>query len=398
MTFAKIILTLLASTLTLASCRSASVQKSKSKEFSCNLADSERESSAASKAAFQCAYNSLRQAGKLAGPGFANDVLDVYEGYSEVRGGLEDAEGLLAELSHFVETNGQDPGAGAGLKLDDGEESNGNSGLDTADKVIIGVDGLKGAFEGANGKVARTAMYQCLGGQYEAAKKFYNIAKLGITMKDQEKLSSDQLRSMVSMNYDFTQIVFNLIEANGRCAEWLGQKRILALQRVLRGIGKIQGPIESIRVVANCGIDLTKGGYVLVANTACLAGDIKNYYESKDRLEKTRDNYVNNIPVQDNESGARACMAKYGLWLQKQSFYSYVYRSSVCADYCGNGSRGADTFSKNINSIFTIESDREWCGKNAVTAQGAENITACASYCCNQDNQCTTDAMKRAGF
>lgn len=403
-----LILTMVACSIT-PSCKTQEPRSSKIKSaFSCNIADSEKASDEASKAAMSCAYNALKSAGELAGPGFAQNVQLMFEGLSDVRQGIELAQELINEIADFVQNKGVLPSSSAGFQLDDsggqGEEgssasSSGESNPDFSkiDGYVSSTDDAKRAFEDGVGVNKRTAMYQCLNGQYVAAKSFYAITKLAIGMKSQEKISAEMFHSMTQFSYDFTQIVFQLIEGNGRCAEWLGQKRMIALQKALKGIEKLQAPIKAIRVVGDCAIDIVRGGYVAVANSVCAVRDIQNYYESKGRLEETKNSYGAR-PIIDNESGVNACMAKYGLFLQKQSFYSYIYRSNVCGDYCGNGSKGAAYFPSNIDRIYTLESDRDFCRANASVALEKEVITRCVSYCCDQDSECTRSGLSRAGF
>jgi hypothetical protein len=287
--------------LGLSACKTQAPQSAKVKSgFSCNLADSAKASDEASKAAFSCAYNALRSAGDLAGPGFTQHVQQIFDGISDIRQGLELARELINEIADFVKNKGVLPSGGASLRLDGeggeaGESEGGESGggsnkpdFDKIDSYVSTADDAKAAFEGQYNVNKRTAMYQCLNGQYEAAKSFYAITKMAVGMKDQEKISAEMFHSMVQFSYDFTQIIFQLIEGNGRCAEWLGQKRMIALQRTLKGIEKLQAPIKAIKVVGDCAVDIVRGGYVAVANSVCAARDIQNYYESKERLEQTK--------------------------------------------------------------------------------------------------------------
>jgi hypothetical protein len=132
----------------------------------------------------------------------------------------------------------------------------------------------------------------------------------------------------------------------------------------------------------------------------CLAEDLSNYYESREHLQKQRDNFVNGdtVPKDDVDTGVNVCMRKYGIWLQKQSFYSYVYRSSVCGDYCADSSKRGGYFNTKASEIFPNDSERGWC-KGANTIAGtSEAVRSCAVMCCDQDNGCVLDAMKHAGF
>lgn len=128
--------------------------------------------------------------------------------------------------------------------------------------------------------------------------------------------------------------------------------------------------------------------------------DIEQSYDSRESLERQRDTYTkgDNLPKDDIGAGVNVCMRKYGIWLHNQSFYSYVYRSSVCGDYCGNPKTRETYFRTKTSEIFPNESDRNWCRSANGMAGTSDAVRSCAVMCCDQDIDCADDAMKRAGF
>jgi hypothetical protein len=181
------------------------------------------------------------------------------------------------------------------------------------------------------------------------------------------------------------------------CSQWLQGKRTLSFARLSKGVEKISGSLDVAAGLARCGVDLAYGGYVLYSNSSCLAEDIQSYYESRDRLDNQRDNFINSkIPIQDEYSGNRACMAKYGIHLyQTGPGEFYNTRSYMCALYCGNKGRGMNYMKQNMESIFPVESDRNYCQRVANTAQDSEIVGACLVYCCDQEGSCRDAAVKK---
>ena len=49
----------------------------------------------------------------------------------------------------------------------------------------------------------------------------------------------------------------------------------------------------------------------------------------------------------------------------------------------------------NMESIFPVESDRNYCQRVATTAQDSEMINACIVYCCDQDGSCRDAAWTK---
>jgi hypothetical protein len=261
-------------------------------------------------------------------------------------------------------------------------------------------DGSQRVTKITNPALVKTAMYKCLNGQFQNIKGFYGIVRISQSMRDESQLTAEKLQKMGQISLSFTGAILDLMSTNLSCSEWLGQKRLFSVQKALKSIEAIKGPIDSLLVIGQCGVDLGRGGYVLYNNVQCLGDDISQYYDSRERLENSRDQFVENtkVPTEDDQQGANACMAKYGIFLGKQSFYSYVYRSSACGDYCGNGKTANSYYRENLASIYPRQDDYEWCTQKATSAMSFDGVRQCAVYCCDQDNSCANDAMKQAGF
>jgi hypothetical protein len=317
----------------------------------CNLQAMEKASNEASKKAFECAYSSAKTAGKLSG-GMAAEIAVILIGIKDVTEGVTGLSGLFADLQVYLRHNG----------------------------------------------VGKTAMYRCLSGQYEAVGSLYDLATAANGVNG-EVITSEKLKKLTSISVSAAASILDRMGTLAECSDWMEGKRTKEMVQLSKGAKKIAGVIGTYKVIATCGIDLAKGGIILWENTGCLMGDMESYYESRDLLNKQRDNYVDNthVPEQDQERGQNACMAKYGIFLNKQSFYSYGYKSSQCGDYCGNSGTAGEYMKQNLRSIYTRDDDLKWCSANATSQMASDNVRACAVYCCDQDQACANDAMKRSG-
>ena len=135
---------------------------------------------------------------------------------------------------------------------------------------------------------------------------------------------------------------------------------------------------------------------MIAQNSMCLADDIKVYYDSRENLDRQRDNTVNNLPIpQDDLSYTQSgCMEKYGIFLQKQSFWTFSSRAGVCADYCQGKPGKAEFFSSHYDEIFSRDDDRQACGRDiAALTAGAQS---CITFCCDQDNRCVESALAKS--
>lgn len=261
---------------------------------SCNLSAMDEASKTAAKANFNCAYNALKTAGKLATGTVAADAVKVLDGAIEIYEGLEAAQGLYEEIDDFIKNNGQEPGAN--LALDDAPPTDAPTDAPTGgsqtDKVIDGVDQATGVLDKAKEKVdgtktGRTAMFQCLGGMYEEAKAAFEIFKLARSLKDMDRLSSEQIKTLITIGFDsVTKVILKMAETTGRCGEWAQGKRIKEFNKLLKGVEKVSSAIDTFKVVATCGVDITKGAVVLVKNTGCLIEDLEKLRESRAAVQR----------------------------------------------------------------------------------------------------------------
>jgi hypothetical protein len=354
----------------------------------CDLEKMRSASDDASKQSLECAYNSLKLAGALSSGGLAKDIYEITVGTTEVYQAVMDGSELIGDLATYIKTGGVDDGSGD------------PSAMEKIDQLKSVVNVKLMTYETKLPGPARTAMYKCLAGHYTVLKDFLGFFTLAEKLKDAEGFSVEDLKNMALAPLTFATGLTDLTSANINCMMWLEGKRKLSLQRTLKAIKKIQQPIQTVITVGTCGVAIGKGGYILAQNSMCLVEDLGNYFESRENLQKQRDNFVNGdtVPKDDVDTGVNVCMRKYGIWLQKQSFYSYVYRSSVCGDYCADSSKRGSYFNTKASEIFPNDSERGWC-KGANTIAGtSEAVRSCAVMCCDQDNGCVLDAMKHAGF
>jgi hypothetical protein len=380
--------TLFIASLGIVSCKSSTPVASavKSEGFSCDLQSSGAASDAASQKAFQCAYNSLKSAGKLAGGGIVTDVANVVRGVKDVYDASTAAYDLFNEINEFVGSGGVMP-----IDLQ-------NLASDTS-AIVTSTQGVVGQTEFGK-QIKRKAMYRCLDGNYKAVKDLVSLAGVASNLQGQSQLSIQGIQSLGGLGLSSVKAIIERMGTLAECSQWLAGERSKSLVQLSKGIESIASSLEIALTLTNCGVDLAYGGYVLYANSACLAQDIQSYYEGRDRLDSQRDNFVNSaIPVQDDYSGVRACMAKYGIHLYNNGpgeFYNT--RSYMCALYCGNNGRGMNYMQANMDSIYPVESDRNYCQRVATTAQDSEMVNACIVYCCDQDGSCRDAAWDKLRY
>ena len=167
----------------------------------------------------------------------------------------------------------------------------------------------------------------------------------------------------------------------------------------------VTGPLKIVYAVWECGFAVTGGLINLGGNTACSVEDFQALYESSAALGQARQAYVDR-PLQGGDGtpgyecnneyvgDAGAAMTKYGIFLSRQNFYSYVYRSSACGDYCGNASFASRYCLDNADAIFGADADS--CRATCTTRQSEGATERCLSYCCGQDSGCAQEAGVRA--
>ncbi len=381
----KILVTVIGAALGVSSCKNAEPAASsvKSQGFSCDLQSSGEASNNASKKAFECAYNSMMAAGELAAGGFVTKIADLASGLKDIYDAAILAPELIADINEFLKTQGKMPSVS----------------MPSVETVAGSVDKAKEQFEKTpqGAAMTRSAMYGCLAGSYDSVRGLSTLLGLANDVQGQTTISSAKIQAISGLGLDSVKFLLARMKTVSECTQWLNGKRSLSLTKLSKGAEKLASSIGAVVAVAQCGVDLAYGGYVLYANSVCLASDIKNYYESRDRLDRQRDRYVNTaIPQQDENYGDRACMAKYGMHLYKAGpgeFYNTP--SYMCALYCGNNGRGMNYMLQNMNAIYSIQSDRQYCERVAKGSQDFDNVNICIVYCCDQDGPCRDTAWKK---
>ena len=360
----------------------------KSSGFSCDLKSSGAASSEASKKAFQCAYNSLKSAGKLAAGGLVTDVANVVDGIKNVYEGSYAAQELFSDLNEFVRNGGKLP-------------------TEAAKDAQTIFDGTKSQFEKSEfGKeVKRKAMYRCLDGSYRSVKDLLSLSGMasGLNSSSQGsgRLTFSQIQSLSSLSFSGIKALLDRMYTLSECTQWLSGSRTKSLVQLSTGVKKISNSLEAVATVARCGVDLAKGGYVLYANSACLVEDLKNLNESRERLDRQRENWIDTAihPETEKINANRMCMGKYGIFLYKNGpGEMFNTRAYMCATYCGNKGRRTAFVQNNFYSIIRNDSDRKICLGLTDTILDGESISACISQCCDGEAACLNSAFEKLKY
>jgi hypothetical protein len=165
----------------------------------------------------------------------------------------------------------------------------------------------------------------------------------------------------------------------------------------------VTGPLKLAFAIGECGFAVVSGTINLGGSVYCGFGDVQVLAESSAALSRQLDNTLERpLNPGDGREGyecnnewvgeAQSAFLKYGIFLGRQNFYSYAYRSTACADYCGS-TVGADYCSRNASAIFGQDADN--CRATCNTRQVDNVVSTCISLCCNQENGCATDANAR---
>ena len=384
--------TVLLASMILVSCGKSEepVSTVKSRGFSCDLQSSAAASNDASQKAMQCAYNSLKTAGKLASGSFVADVANIVTGIKEIYEGSVAAQELYNDLNEFINSGGKLP-------------------QDLAKDAQKTVDAAKSKFEKTElGKeLSRKAMYRCLDGNYKAVKDLVSLAGMasslsrGSSSPASSTLTFSELQSLGSIGYSGVKAMLDRMNTLSECTQWLNGSRTKSLASLSKGVKQIATSLEVATTVARCGVDLAYGGYVLYSNSACLVEDLKNLNESRERLDKQRETFIDSEinPEADASSANRSCMQKYGIYLYKTGPGEiYNSRAYMCALYCGNKGRRTDFVQNNFYSIVRNESDRSTCRGLTSTLLDSESVNACMVFCCDQDGVCRDSAWEKLRY
>jgi len=163
------------------------------------------------------------------------------------------------------------------------------------------------------------------------------------------------------------------------------------------------GPVKIALTLADCGFAIGGGLINIASNGACAVEDVQNLITSRASLASQRDATLER-PLQagDGRPGyecnneyvgeAEGAFLKYGIFLGKQNFYSYAFRSVACADYCGS-TIGARYCEENADAIFGADAAN--CRQVCNVRQIDNVVSTCISYCCGQNPGCTNDANQR---
>ncbi len=350
----------------------------------CDLKTMGEKSSKASQANFQCAYDSLVAAGKLSG-GAAADLVVFIEGLKEFKETLTLSYEVTKEISAYLK--------GQGTGFDKSKEAAQKAGEDAK-------QGFEKDGKTADGKVirsaSRSALYQCFDQNITNIRTFHEIYTTISGFNDPSKIGAGQIRAMISLTTKVANNVQGVFTAVGRCSESIGGGRRLDINRALNSSwSKMLKPLATIKTIANCGVAIGEGGYIIAQNSACLVGDIKQYYDSKREVDKSIKRYSDNI---DKGSGdPRHCATKLGIHLDAISSASYTTRSGLCADRCLNPATRSSYVKRFAKSYKIFAANQaEFCIEALSKNLSQNEIAECTSFCCDGKGTCVDAARRTA--
>lgn len=351
---------------------SSKISKQKSADGgSCDLQAAAKESSDLSQQNFQCAYKALFLAGKFS----TGETFRELTGFSMA---IYDLFQVMYAFEHL-------------FNVYEGYVANGESGTSGVDDAKTIIDTTTRELD----KVTKDKVYSCFARNAKALSAFLPLYKLSRNNSGDQVSAPDVLQ--------FVAIVPNIITGLAQmtaglldCAIALDGSTKIVSGQVESSVKNLTDYLLIVKVVGECSLAIGRGGYMIAQNSMCLADDIKAYYDSRENLDRQRDNTVNNLPVPQDDSSytQNGCMKKYGIFLHKQYFWSVSTRASVCADYCGGNSAKADYFTRHHEAIFPREDDRQTCGKDIGALTSAVN--SCITFCCDQDNSCVESALSNS--
>lgn len=351
---------------------SSKISKQKSADGgSCDLQAAAKESSDLSQQNFQCAYKALFLAGKFSTGETFTEITGFLMAISDLYQVLYAMEHLFNVYEGYIAENPDGNGS-----IDDGKTI-----FDSSTRELD--------------KVVKDKTYSCFAKNGKALSTFLSLYKVSRDNSGDQVSGTDVARfaSVVpTIMLGLTQMTDGLFE----CAAALDGTANGAEAKVVDSIKRLSDSLQVVRLVGECGLAIGRGGYMIAQNSMCLADDIKAYYDSRDNLDRQRDNTVDKLPVPQDDSSYNqsACMEKYGIFLQKQSFWTFSSRATVCADYCGGNSGKADYFSSHFDEIYSREDDRNACDRNV--GELSSGLNACVTLCCDQNNSCVEAALSKS--
>lgn len=165
--------------------------------------------------------------------------------------------------------------------------------------------------------------------------------------------------------------------------------------------------IEAGSAITSCSFNIATGLVKVGDNAVCLGKDLQDLNQSKKALARSLQKTLTDKAPRgvgprgfqcnrESDSCNTFGMAKFGIWLGQQTYWTYNTRSYLCADMCGNKGRGSVECKANVKDIFN--SDAAHCGPVCNTQQCDRAVDLCVSYCCNQDSGCVDSSHSKMNY
>jgi hypothetical protein len=373
------------------SCKKSSVASAtkEASSDSCDLQAMDEKSKAAAKGAFKCSYDALKLAGTL-GSGGATEVVQFIDGVSKMKSAVEGLTSLINQLNDWI----KDPTT---RKILNGEILANQ--IDYEDLIKKGLDKAVDA----SVKDKRSSKYQCFDGLKDIAKETYDATQFIVGL-DPKRIDPAFAKDVIKLLEMLTLRGWDVVKGLSKCADAMNGVQVnKSFDELEAGWKKIVPIIDKIMVLANCGISLGYGGYVLVENTMCLQKDLNALYEGWAQTDRMEDKYVKDeINTKGDSDPGRErfhCMAKYGINLQSlHSSFDFTTKAYTCAEYCGNNGKGMNYMKANVAAIYPNSADRQTCEQVVSKAQSDDAIKVCLSNCCHGSGGCASSAWEKLKY
>ena len=390
---------------------------------SCDIKEMGEKSDAASKAAFGCAYKSLKSAANL-GSGFAGPIIqavDAAYNLAEFAQSIQPAINMIQEGLNELNkgsgvSNGESEDNGfsltspstkrsSGFRLDDEEEEEEDSGSsdspdtaggDTTKENLEKIGAINDEAKKINDQLkesCKTYACKCAAEIQPTFSKLLSMVKVAASFKGKSTFSPSDLKSIASIPQGGFEAAERFFLLGGNCALALDQKGqgVPNFNDAKAGMKKFLGVTEAITGIATCGVDIANGGYILYKNSMCLADDIKTWRESDAALERAREREQNQVAsncgdqVYENDNNLYA-MKKLGLYIYDARGFAIGKENGPSSKDCGTYCASRSFCEQNKNFIF--KDDNGACDHICGITQKPNAVSICLSRCCNGSSTC----------
>jgi hypothetical protein len=334
----------------------------------------EDKSNEASKALFQCSYDALKAAAKLGSAGAA-DVTQFVDSVVAIKESRESGRSVVESLKDYVDYANKP-------RINSEEESG---------QLATGVP------------TERVTIFRCYDKHKSAILDFYEVYRTMPAAGNGKSIDPEKIRKIIQHSAKFDSVAKKMVDVSKECGSLLDGRIASFFDNIQMNWENISSAFATVRVLADCGVSIGNGGYLLVKNTACLIDDVEAYYEGVARTERMEQRYVESEVNTDGDSDpireSFHCMAKYGIHLQTlHSLFDFTSRAYTCAEYCGNRGKGMAYMSARMSTIYPASQDRKTCQKVAVKAQSDDAIRVCLATCCESSASCKESAWQKLRY